>query len=112
MSTFQVTTAKPADVQISNDGKTIYTSSDDGYIRAYSTTTGALITSWHVGTDLGRIDLSPDGSFLMVVEDTPVSTINNPWYPTYNVAVYRVNLATGATQTFVYATSNNSEYTF
>ncbi|MBV9932435.1 MAG: hypothetical protein JO013_16035, partial [Alphaproteobacteria bacterium] len=114
MSTFQLTAAKPADVQISNDGKTVYASWDDGYIRAYSTATGALIHAWHVGTDLGRMDLSPDGSFLMVVEDHPVSTNFNQNSATtyYDVAVYKFSLAAQTAQTFLYTTKTNSEYTF
>ncbi|HEX4738402.1 MAG TPA: hypothetical protein VH331_12660, partial [Allosphingosinicella sp.] len=117
--TFNLSATEPADVQISNDGKTVYTSWDDGYIRAYSTLTGALVQSWQVGFNLGAMDLSPDGSFIIVTEDQPVSSPPGNTYlnGSYVVAVDKLDLSTGLVQSYQYTTntgtySNASEYTF
>ena len=68
-------TSKPADVVISRDGSRIYTSGrTDGAVRVYDANTGQLLETWQVGTKLAGIDLSPDGSFLIVAEAEPART--------------------------------------
>jgi Ca2+-binding RTX toxin-like protein len=82
----------PSDVVLSPDGLKIYTSSDNGIVRIYSGETGAYLKAWRVGTDLGAIDVSPDGRFLYVVEDYIPSGAS--------AKVYQVDAATGAVTAF------------
>jgi Ca2+-binding RTX toxin-like protein len=82
---------------ISPDGKTLYVAGTDGVVRGYDVASHALLTSWAVGTYLGGMDLSPDGSFLIVTD--LVSTAKgldqyNELVPIYTV--HRVDTATGA----------------
>jgi Ca2+-binding RTX toxin-like protein len=92
----------PNDVAISADGLVIYAAGQwadsgfpvqpaDGDLRVYSASTGALLSTIHVGTRLGGVDLSPDGTFLMVTELAPAAGTNT---------VYKLDLATGAVQAF------------
>ena len=85
-----LTNFKPADVVMSVDGSTLFVAGDDGNVRVYNLATGALAATWDVGTDLGGMDIAPDGSFLVVVEEQPVGTIN----------AYRVNTTTGTVTDF------------
>ncbi len=112
-ATFTLTGTQAADVAISNDGSTIYASFDDGYIREYQVSTGALINQWHVGMNLGAIDLSPDGSYLAIVEDQPLSGSIASYWPdsSFAVTTYKLDLATGTTTSYVYNTAGD-EYSF
>ena len=76
----------PDDVAISPDGSLIYAAGawtnpsspvpvNDGNLRIYNAATGALVDTIHLGTRLGAIDLSPDGTFLLVTELAPVSGV-------------------------------------
>ncbi|HEU0099171.1 MAG TPA: M10 family metallopeptidase C-terminal domain-containing protein [Allosphingosinicella sp.] len=96
--------SRPADVVISADGSKIYTSGTDGAVRVYDADTGALLSTWQVGTKLAGIDLSPDGSFLLVIEAEPVSsTYADPWWNNrFTVAVYKIDTATGEKTTFLH----------
>lgn len=97
-------TAPPDDVAISADGSLIYAAGtgtdpsspvlvNDGDLRIYNAATGALVETIHVGTRLGGIDLSPDGSFLMVTELAPAAGL---------ATVYKVGLASGSVQAYSY----------
>src|SRR5438105_37877 len=69
----------PDDVAISADGTLMYAAGtwtspgaavpvNDGDLRIYSAASGQLVSTIHVGTRLGAIDLSPDGKSLLVAE--------------------------------------------
>src|SRR5437764_15345227 len=92
----------PEDVAISPDGSLIYAAGawtppnyavpiDDGNLRIYDAETGALLNTISVGTRLGAVDISPDGTFMMVTELAPAAN---------TVTVYKIDLATNAVQTF------------
>jgi trimeric autotransporter adhesin len=101
------------DIAISPDGSTIYGSGDDGNLYIYSAATGELIRAVHAGSDLGGIDISPDGSFAIVTELKPL-TSSESWEWTSNeftAAVYKVDLATGAVTTYT-TTLTGDEYAF
>jgi Ca2+-binding RTX toxin-like protein len=105
--------SRPNDVQISADGTQIYAASFDGNLYVYSSATGSLLHTWHVGTTLGGLDISPDGSFAIAVELGPVSgTYVDPWWDNeFGVTVHKVDLATG--QVTDYPTIlNGDEYSF
>ncbi|MEO5772712.1 MAG: calcium-binding protein [Sphingomicrobium sp.] len=91
----------PVDLQISQDGSKIYTTTGDGNLHVYSVATGSLIQTLSVGADLGAMDISPDGTFALVVERTPVSSYANQWGGTnYVVTMHKVDLATGVVTNF------------
>jgi Ca2+-binding RTX toxin-like protein len=60
--------ATSGEVRISPDGTRIYNAGSDGVVRVYDTLTGDLIAEWQVGGSLGAMDLSPDGSQLVIFD--------------------------------------------
>ena len=48
------------------DGATIYVACNDGYLRAFSASTGELQTQTFIGSDLDGIAISPDGMYVVV----------------------------------------------
>jgi Ca2+-binding RTX toxin-like protein len=82
------------------DGLTTYVAGIDGTVRAYNAETGALLQSWAVGSHLGGLAISPDGSFLMVTDRDAVSTTGSGSDAQTLVNAYRINLATGGVTTF------------
>lgn len=96
---------------LSADGTRLYHAGRDGVFRTFDAITGALIQSNAIGHQLGAIALSPDGAFVMITEQVPASFVAGSGWPS-NVtqsSVYKVNLGTGAVQTFTY-TSTGSDY--
>ncbi|MBV8688298.1 MAG: hypothetical protein JOZ90_10455, partial [Alphaproteobacteria bacterium] len=100
-------TARPGDVVISPDGKRIYSAGTDGYLRTYSAQTGELLSAAKIGTQLGGIDIAPDGSFLMVVDRDAFDRSGN----SFNTRVYRVDTATGQTTAYTMV-GNGLDFTF
>jgi Ca2+-binding RTX toxin-like protein len=106
-------TSRPADVVVSADGSRIYTSGTDGAVRVYDGDSGALLSTWQVGSKLGGIDLSPDGSFLIVLEAEPVSSTYAEYWPDnrFTVAAHKVDASTGEVTTFLHE-SRGFEWAF
>jgi Ca2+-binding RTX toxin-like protein len=113
MVNFVNLTASFGDVVLSPDGSTIYTSSSDGYLRVFDALTGTLTHTWDVGSNLGGIDISADGAFVMVTERTPLQT--NPadpwWNATTIITAYKVDTSTGQATSFPF-TATGMDYTF
>ncbi|HET9640639.1 MAG TPA: M10 family metallopeptidase C-terminal domain-containing protein [Allosphingosinicella sp.] len=105
--------SRPADVVVSGDGSRIYTSGTDGAVRVYDADSGELLSTWQVGAKLGGIDLSPDGSFLIVLEAEPISSTYSNYWPDnrFTVAAHKVDTATGAVTTFLHE-STGFEWAF
>ena len=82
----------------SPDGKTLYTVRN-GTVTAYDVASGEAAGSWTLGTKLGGIDVSPDGTSLIALERTPGPVTGN--WPNYTVhhSLYQLDLATGQTKT-------------
>jgi DNA-binding beta-propeller fold protein YncE len=59
------TGARPLDVAVSADGKSVFVLSDDGVLSIY-TSDGALTEKINVGTQAERIAVAPDGGRLYV----------------------------------------------
>ena len=97
----------------SPNGNIVYVAGNDGSLRAYDVATGTLIFRWLVGYNLDGIAISRDGAYAIITEAVPVSVQHsNNWPSNVSVvAVYRINLQTGVTQTFEY-TATGSSYTF
>lgn len=98
------------DAVLSADSKTIYVTAG-GSVVAYSLVTGAQTGSWAIGTNLGAIDIAPDGTTLMVIERQAGAT-SGVGTSTYTVqqSVYRLDLASGTATTFTRATPGGSVY--
>lgn len=62
-----------SDIIYNADRTRAYVARDDGNITVYNTFTGAVIATWDVGNQLAGMDISADGSFLLVVEKVKVS---------------------------------------
>jgi Ca2+-binding RTX toxin-like protein len=109
----QLGDARPNDVQISADGTQIYAAGIDGNLYVYSAQDGTLLHSWAVGTDLGGMDVSPDGRFAVVTELSPLAEHAPGFtgYPTYTVTVHEVDLSTGSVTNFNYDTTG-FDYSF
>jgi Ca2+-binding RTX toxin-like protein len=110
MPSFSLAGSRPADVVLSRDGSRIYASGPGGVLRVYSAKTGALVESWPIGIELGAIDISPDGSFLIVVEGEPLTTGGQ--YDPRTVTVYQVDTATGAATDHPFQTSGFGDVFF
>jgi Ca2+-binding RTX toxin-like protein len=85
------------DMAISKDGSTIYGAGDDGNLYVYDAATGEFVKALHIGTELGGMDISPDGSFAIITELQPVSShYADPWWDNqFTVTVYKVDLSSG-----------------
>src|ERR1044072_6057350 len=108
-----ITNVHPADTVLRADGATLYVAGEDGKVRVYDVASRVLQATWDVGIKLGGIDLSPDGSFLMVTEATIVGFRSDGPFGAYysRQRVYRVDPATGATTAFSIETQG-SEHIF
>jgi len=83
---------------LSNDGSRLYMAGPDGVLRTYDVATGDLIDSAAIGHDLGAIAISPDGSFLLITEQQPVSFVESESDWTHNrttSGICKVDLASG-----------------
>jgi len=63
-----------SDVVMNADGTRMYIAGFDGLVSVYDTVAGVILDTIQVGSKLGGMDISADGSFLLVVETTAVST--------------------------------------
>jgi Ca2+-binding RTX toxin-like protein len=97
---------------LSEDGTRLYVAGPDGVLRIFNAASGALISSSALGTSLGAIAISPDGSFLLITEQEPARFFEAPTgWPDNETdsAIYKVDLATGAVETLIYS-SEGYEY--
>src|SRR5262249_43928065 len=71
----------------------LYFATDHGTVERYSPTTGVLLAPWKVGNNLRGIDLTPDGSALLVADGLRGATAG---------FIRRVDTTTGAVTTLNY----------
>jgi DNA-binding beta-propeller fold protein YncE len=89
---------RPNDIAFSRDGSRFF-ATVDGSVQVFDTASRALLATWPVGTELGALSLSPDGSFLLVTERQPLSFVPSSeawWYDRSVVTTYKIDTATGA----------------
>ncbi len=79
-----------ADVAISGDESKLYVATRTGMIASYDLNTLQPLSSWQVGTRLGGLSVSEDGTYLLATERSPASGQS---------IIYKVSTATGAAQT-------------
>jgi hypothetical protein len=77
-----IESSKTADVAFSPDQQRVYATLTTGDIDVFDVSTQQKIATWHVGTTLGAVSVSVDGSYLLV---------SDPRQP----LLYRVDTATG-----------------
>lgn len=113
MPTLIAPAASDENFVISPDGTRVYVAGNDGALRVYNTSTGALVATYAVGRDLDAVTVSRDGRYAIITEAVPVSTSqSNNWTSNVTVsAVYQVDLRSGYTQIFTYE-STGSNYVF
>lgn len=98
------------DAVLSPDSKTIYVTAGKNVL-AYSLTTGAQTGRWTIGSNLGALDVTADGTALVVVERTS-GAVTGAGTSAYTVdqSVYKLDLASGIATTFTRATPGGSAY--
>lgn len=84
----------------SPDSSRFYAASNDGSVTAYNVATGAVVATWQVGTNLGGMDITPDGRTLVVVERDPISMTGDGENVTIVSGVYKIDIATGTKTLF------------
>ncbi|MEZ5682107.1 MAG: hypothetical protein R3E14_12530 [Erythrobacter sp.] len=97
----------------SQDGAFIYVAGNDGYLRVYDSQTGELLYDVLLGSDLGAISLSPDGTQLAIIEEVAenVQQFQNWTENSADVSFYIIDLNTFAATEYTY-TVGGSDYTF
>ncbi|HAB19961.1 MAG TPA: hypothetical protein DCE44_26460 [Verrucomicrobiales bacterium] len=65
------------DIVFNTDGKTLATCSDDGSVRVWNLATGREVGSWQFGRQTCWAVFSPDGSRLVVVDNSGTATVLN-----------------------------------
>jgi len=83
------------DAVISADGRTVYVSDKDGYITAINAQSGEVTARIKVGTQLGGIDVSRDGQFLVAAEREVTNAVGEQWDYSATARVHVLNLNTG-----------------
>jgi len=88
-----------SDVIFNADHSRMYVARHDGFVTIYDTLSGQVIQNIRAGRDLGGMDISPDGSFLLVTENQALSDNGS----TAVFAVHKLDLATGTVTNFRYS---------
>lgn len=83
------------DTVISADGATVYVSDKDGYVSAINVQSGEVTAHIKVGTQLGGIDVSADGQFLVAAERQVTNGTGEQWDYSATATVHVLNLKTG-----------------
>src|SRR5438093_8761406 len=84
-----------ADAKFSSDGSLLYAVSGNS-IDVIDVASGAVLTQFAVGTELGGFDLSQDGRFLAVVEtqtDGSTGTIYRVDLTNGNISTYSISIS-------------------
>jgi len=63
-----IVTGKLTDAVLGGDNKTVLVGTAEGWVTAFDIATGDLVNRWKVGTNLGGMDVSPDGRYLVATE--------------------------------------------
>ncbi|MBV9931797.1 MAG: hypothetical protein JO013_12750, partial [Alphaproteobacteria bacterium] len=83
---FTLEPAGVADVAFSPDQTLLYAAMKNGDVEVFDVATHQKVATWHVGTSLGALSLTPDGTGILVVERQPAAGVST---------LYRVDTATG-----------------
>lgn len=101
------------DAVFSPNGRTAYVSDKDGYISAIDTTTGEVRAHVKVGTNLGGMDVSADGRYLVATEGKIETVSMSPGDASQaTITVHVLDLQTGLVKDYATsATGTDREFT-
>ncbi|HWI86517.1 MAG TPA: hypothetical protein VNT42_09385, partial [Sphingomonas sp.] len=85
------------DVAVSQDETRLYVATNLGTIETYDLQSYAKLATWTVGTSLGGISVSEDGSYLLVAQRWSTNGLST---------LYKVSTATGVAQSVTMAGSS------
>ncbi|MBV1918027.1 MAG: cadherin-like domain-containing protein [Sphingomonadaceae bacterium] len=107
---FSLGTGVVGDIAFSPDSKTLYTARG-GTITAFDMATGSATQSWAFGTNLGGIDVSLDGKYLVATERElgPTTQLDFPYF-SIEIYAYRIDLTTGISTKFTDTSSLSANY--
>jgi Ca2+-binding RTX toxin-like protein len=113
MSALLIATAGDEDWTLSQDGTMIFVAGNDGVLRVYDSTSGALLFEALLGDDLGSIALSPDGTQLAIVEEVPENVQQFQFWTdnSADVSLYVLDLNTFVADELTF-TVRGSDWTF
>lgn len=94
------------DMAFSPDGKTIYVARA-GTVTAYNVADGSKIRDWAIGSQLGGMDVSSDGKFLIATELKPGPGTGSGAGYKAEAYVYRLDLTTGGSVKYTAVTTGN-----
>ena len=100
ITTTQVAAGQAGAFVLNTDASRLYVAGFDGVLRIFDAASGALLTSLTLGGNLQGIDISPDGSFLLVTNST-AETVDDITVST----VFRVEIASLTTSSYTIQTS-------
>jgi len=89
------------DVVLSPNGQVAYVSNSEGWVSGINVSTGDLVGRWKVGDQLGGMDVSPDGRYLLVTEGKIENPTGDQWSFTASIKAHRLDLTTGEIKDFV-----------
>ena len=93
-------TGELRDVVLSPDGATAYVSNSEGWVTALDVATGDLLGRWKVGVQLGGMDVSSDGRYLVVTEGKVEAAAGDQWSYTGTISVHLLDTTTGSIKDF------------
>jgi len=90
------------DAVLSADGKTVYVSDKDGYVSIVNAVTGEVAARLKVGSELGGLDVSADGRYLVAAEHKVENLVlTSDWTQDHaDVKVHVVDLTTNIVRDF------------
>lgn len=95
-----VSEAGVKDAILSANGQTAYVATADGHVKAIDTITGQVRADIGVGTQLGGMDVSADGRYLVVTEGKIIERSSPGGSPSPMAAVHVVDLTTGVVKDY------------
>lgn len=88
------------DAILSADGQTAYVATADGHVKAIDTITGQVRADISVGTQLGGMDVSADGRYLVVTEGKIIERSSPGGSPAPMAAIHVMDLTTGTVKDY------------
>ena len=92
-------TGAVSDAVFSPDGSRLYSASGN-IVTSFDRQTGQVLGSWQVGSSLGAMDITPDGSRLVLTEQTPIAQQTVNYVTTTTIGVHVLDLVSGTISTY------------
>ncbi|PIB93219.1 hypothetical protein [Caulobacter sp. FWC2] len=95
-----IATGQIADAVLSPNGRTAYVSNSEGYLTALNVETGDILGRWKVGTQLGGMDVSTDGRYVVIAERATESVVYTAYGSTATIKIHVLDTLTGAVKDY------------